>query len=187
MTLSIRPAEPTERDIVADLWNAAAAWLHEQGQDQWQYPIRLHAIEAAIADRTCWLVWRAPGDPVATVTLDDFADPRLWLPEDQPGAGRYVHRLVVTRTGGPIPDLGSAILDWASIRAANVGATWLRLDAWTNNTRLHKYYLERGFHLVRSVYGPDISSGVLFERRAGAILGVGPRVVEDGSDGTARS
>jgi hypothetical protein len=176
VNLAIRLAEPTERDVVANLWNAAAAWLREHGHDQWQYPVRLHAIEAAIEARTCWLV-EHPRGQVATITLDNFADPRLWLPEDQPDAARYVHRLVVSQTER-IPDLGSAVLDWASVHASTAGAEWLRLDAWTSNTRLHKYYLERGFHLVRTVQAPDIHSGVLFERRAGATLGVGPAISE---------
>jgi hypothetical protein len=156
---------------------AAASWLAQQGQDQWQYPVKLGGIEAAIHASTCWLVQRQNGVVLATVTVDTFADPRLWLAEDQPDAARYVHRLVVDR-GANIPHLGSAILDWASIHAERAGARWLRLDAWTSNTRLHKYYLEHEFHLVRTVQAPDIKSGVLFERRAGVTLDLGPTINE---------
>ena len=175
MTLTIRRARPDERDTVADLWNGAAAWLRERDQDQWQYAVRLDNIEAAIAAGTCWLIEHHPRHAVATVTLDTFADPRLWLPEDQPQTGRYVHRLVRHRQAR-IPHLGSAILDWASVRAAEDGARWLRLDAWTTNTRLHKYYLEHDFQLVRTVHAHDVNSGALFERRAGLTLGLGPLV-----------
>jgi hypothetical protein len=63
-----------------------------------------------------------------------------------------------------VSDLGSAILDWCGEEASSQGKPWLRLDAWTNNPDLHKYYLDRGFTLVRIVHGPDIVSGALFER-----------------------
>jgi GNAT superfamily N-acetyltransferase len=173
VTLTIRPAESHEGGTVADLWNSASAWLRSKGQDQWQYPVRLAGIQAANETRTCWLVEDDRHDARATVTLDTCADPRLWFPEDQPDRARYVHRLVVTRDV-ELPDLGSAILDWASDFAARDGALWLRLDAWTSNTRLHKYYLDRGFDLVRTSQEPDVRSGVLFERRAGFVLGLGP-------------
>lgn len=35
------------------------------------------------------------------------------------------------------------MLDWAGGRAFDAGVTWLRMDAWTTNTRLHAYYLHR--------------------------------------------
>lgn len=177
MTLLIRRARPPERDAVAGLWDAAATWLQEQGQSQWQYPPRLDGIEASIEARTCWLVEQKPGDPIATVTLDDVADPRRWPPEDQPGTARYVHRLIVGRSHR-VPGLGSAILDWAGARAARAGATWLRLDAWTGNARLRQYYLDHGFRLVRVVETPGINSGALFERPATVALGLGPRLAE---------
>ncbi|MFG1608344.1 GNAT family N-acetyltransferase [Actinoplanes sp. NPDC049265] len=182
MTLVIRAARESDRDIVAGLWNGASAWLRQLGQDQWQYPVKLDGIEAAIEAGTCWLIEQPPYVTVATVTLDRFADPRLWLPEDKPEDGRYVHRLVVSRDAG-IRHLGSAVLDWASMRTEAAGARWLRLDAWTSNTQLHKYYLEHGFHLVRTVQAPGIPSGVLFERRARVTLGLGPAIRELTEDG----
>lgn len=176
MTLTIRSADEADLETVASLWNESAAWLREQGEDQWQYPVKRDNIRAAIDARTCWLVENEHGASVATVTLDTFADPTLWLADDDPDDALYVHRLVV-RQDQRSRELGSAILDWASVFATRAGKRWLRLDAWTSNTRLHKYYLDRGFTLVRTVHGPGIVSGTLFERPAGQYLGRGPVIL----------
>lgn len=160
---------------VVDLWTMAQTWLAELGTDQWQYPIRVHAIERAVAAGTCWIAEDPAGLAVATITVDDDADPELWQAEDNPADALYVHRLVVhpEARGG---ELGSALLDWASIQASQRGKRWLRLDAWTSNTVLHKYYADRGFSLVRIVNNPGCLSGALYQRPSGATRGVGPQI-----------
>ena len=40
---------------------------------------------------------------------------------------------------------------WAAGRAWDASLTWLRLDAWTTNPRLHAYYIDKGFRHVRTV------------------------------------
>ncbi|WP_340559487.1 hypothetical protein [Streptomyces sp. GSL17-111] len=51
----------------------------------------------------------------------------------------------------PGVNLGGRLLDWAGDRAWRAGAGWVRLDAWTSNERLHRYYLGQGFAHVRTV------------------------------------
>ena len=75
-------------------------------------------------------------------------------------------------------ELGSAILDWASLTAKADGKRWLRLDAWTANLSLLCYYLTHGFEHVRTVEGDGIVSGALFERDAGITLDREPQVLE---------
>ena len=59
-------------------------------------------------------------------------------------------------------DLGGELLDWASGRTWGAGLTWLRLDAWTSNPRLHAYYVGRDFRHVRTV--ESRVSGACFQR-----------------------
>lgn len=174
MNVHVRHATESDLPKVIVLWNAAQAWLREQGEDQWQYPVRVDGIEKAIFSKTCWLI-ESDNIPLATVTLDDFADSQLWTAEDSPGDALYVHRLVVDRKAGH-RDLGSAILDWAGIQASMAHKQWLRLDAWTSNARLQKYYRDRGFSLVRTITTPHVKSGALFQRKAGVTIGRGPVV-----------
>ncbi len=54
------------------------------------------------------------------------------------------------------------MLDWDSYRAFDAGLTWLRLDAWTTNPRLHDYYLGAGFQHVRTI--ESRVSGACFQR-----------------------
>jgi len=175
MTTSIRQAVDSDLPTVVELWNAAQKWLSEIGQDQWQYPVKTDGICSAIADKTCWLVQDGVGSVLATVTLDDYADPKLWTPDDVPTDAAYLHRLVV-RSGARGEGLGSAILDWASKEAMRAGKTWVRLDAWTNNTKLHDYYRHMGFEAVRVVNAGGVQSGALFQRLAGVTRGEGPAI-----------
>jgi GNAT superfamily N-acetyltransferase len=172
----IRQADDADVSRVAELWTAAARDLAARGYDQWQYPVRVASIQKAVDAGTCWVIDDKRG-LAATVTLDEDADPALWRPEDQPGDALYVHRLVV-RTDLRGQDLGSAILDWAGDRAADLGKGWLRLDAWTTNPDLHRYYLNQNFHHIRTVHAAGIVSGALFQREAAATLPHGQDAVD---------
>lgn len=162
--LTIRRARcGADVESVVKIWNEAAAWLAGRRLDQWQYPVRRDRIEYAAAAGSLWLIEDVALELTATVTLDEYADPKLWTPEDGPEQALYLHRLVV-RSNARGAQLGSHILDWCGERAERQGKPWLRLDAWTNNPGLHRYYLDQQFHLVRTVDKPGIVSGVLFER-----------------------
>ncbi len=56
----------------------------------------------------------------------------------------FVNKLTVARDYAG-QDLGGRLLDWGGERAHRAGAQWLRLDAWTTNEALQRYYLVRGF------------------------------------------
>ncbi|MBV2353470.1 GNAT family N-acetyltransferase [Streptomyces sp. J2-1] len=60
--------------------------------------------------------------------------------------------------------LGGFMLNWASEQAAKTGKSRLRLDAWTNNPRLLRYYERQGYTLVRVVDLEHRQSGALFQR-----------------------
>ncbi|MBO0811928.1 MAG: GNAT family N-acetyltransferase [Microlunatus sp.] len=146
----------------------ASAWLESKGIDQWRNPwptadAQEQRISASIAAGETWMI-TDDGTDVATVALDDFADPQLWTPDERRQPALYLHRLIVRRTH---PGLGAHILDWASAKAAAEGRNWVRIDVWTGNLALQRYYQRHGFRHVRTVQS-DYPSGALFQRPASA-------------------
>jgi len=158
------------------MWNHAAALLAQNGSDQWQYPVKLHNIYAAIDSRTLWLATDHKGLLVATITVDQHADPALWFPEDHPDDALYLHRMITNQSARG-NEIGSALIDWASRLAVRNKLKWIRLDAWRSNRALWKYYTDRKFELVRVVDDPS-GSGACFQRDATIQLGLGPTVRE---------
>ncbi|MDJ0342798.1 GNAT family N-acetyltransferase [Streptomyces sp. H10-C2] len=143
----------------------AAAWLTARGSDQWSTPYPEDLLHKSIVAGHVYLIFcESSQDPEATVTVDSKADPALWRPEEVLEPALYVHKLTLAqpgRRGG----LGARILDWCGDRGARSGARWLRLDAWTTNTGLHRYYQHQGFEHVRTVYAADaFGSGWVAQR-----------------------
>jgi GNAT superfamily N-acetyltransferase len=184
MTLRLSLAHDHHLKRVIRLVDEAAAWLrHHKDTDQWARPwptaaARNARIRADIMAGKTWLAW--DGDiPVATITSEATADPLLsheW-DDDEPAA--YVHRLVVARSHSG-RDLGSNLLNWVGNRAAmGYGARWIRIDVWTTNTELHRYYLRNGFRFVRHCRDRNYPSGALFQKAIHEIAEVGAGLVED--------
>lgn len=172
----IRPATSDDLGTVVELWEHAAAWLSRRGIDQWQYAPRRDRIMKNIAAGECWLV-EDDGMPVATLTVDEYADEAFWTAEEIAEPALYVHRMVVRRDASG-SELGSAMLDWASQMARRRKKQWLRLDAWRDNPDLQGYYSSRGFAHVRSVHVEGRRSGALFQRPAGFVRRVGPELLD---------
>ncbi|MFE6691627.1 GNAT family N-acetyltransferase [Streptomyces sp. NPDC057743] len=147
----------------------AATWLAPLGTDQWSTPFPEEHIAASVLAGEVFLIREsADSEAAATVTLDHAIDPELWdlwTPEERAEPALYVHKLTVDRRYAG-RDLGGQILDWAGDRAARQGARWLRLDAWTTNASLHRYYLRHGFQHVRTTTDPNEVSGWLAQRPA---------------------
>jgi hypothetical protein len=100
---------------------------------------------------------------VGTTTIDDYADPEFWRPEDHLDSALYLHRMIVALSArGSGLDL--LMLNLADRLAARSGRSLLRLDAWRTNTALHAYYASVGFKHVRTVDLPHRGSGTLLER-----------------------
>ncbi|GGT31298.1 GNAT family N-acetyltransferase [Nonomuraea spiralis] len=170
--LALRRAEAADLPGVLRLLADTAEWLYTQGVRQWpRQGFGPERIEPLIEERVLYLLddelryldpdVQAP--PVATIALDDNADPEFWTPADNPGAALYVHKLAVARPWSG-SGLGDALLDWACTAAHASGLPWLRLDCAKANPRLQEYYRTRGFRHVRTVDLPHRSSGALFQR-----------------------
>jgi GNAT superfamily N-acetyltransferase len=112
-----------------------------------------------------FIVWDDDHTPAATITINRWAKPELWTPEEAAEPALYAHKVTVDRAHAG-QGLGAELLDWAGTRAANEDAVWLRVDVWTTNERLQHYYLEQGFTYVRTVVLPHNPSGALFQRPA---------------------
>ncbi|MGY4919999.1 GNAT family N-acetyltransferase [Streptomyces sp. 900116325] len=165
----ITPAKLADVPRLVQFRVDAAAWLAPLGTDQWSTPFPSDHIAASVNAGEVFLVKESEeGEAVATVTLDHRIDPEiwdLWTPEERAEPALYVHKLTVDRRYRG-RDLGGQILDWAGDLAARQGARWLRLDAWTSNSKLHRYYLLHGFQHVRTTTDPDEVSGWLAQRPA---------------------
>lgn len=170
--LSLRRAEPADLPGVLTLLSDTAEWLYAQGLRQWpRGGFGPERIEPLIEDRVLYLLddelrYLDPDEsapPVATIALDDHADPEFWTPADHPAAALYIHKLAVARPWSG-SGLGDALLDWACASAHAAGLPWLRLDCAKGNPRLQDYYRDRGFRHIRTVDLPHRSSGALFQR-----------------------
>ncbi|MEU0990737.1 GNAT family N-acetyltransferase [Streptomyces sp. NPDC005953] len=157
----IENATPDDLSSLLHFREEAAAWLSELGSDQWSKPYPADRLLKTIESGTVFMV--RDGDvTAATITLTEDAEDGLWSAAELAVPSMFVNKLTVARTHAG-RDLGGQLLDWAGDRAHRAGAVWLRLDAWTTNVALQRYYLRHGFEHVRTV------------REGGAVNG-GPRV-----------
>ncbi|MGH3500945.1 MAG: GNAT family N-acetyltransferase [Nocardioidaceae bacterium] len=163
----IAPAREADLDTILAFRLEASRWLQEKGIDQWTRPwpdeeTQEQRILASIQAGETYMIWDRDA-PIATVAVDTFADPRLWTEAERAEAAYYVHRLIVRRAYGGI-GLGAEITDWAGARAAKAGKRWIRVDVWTTNVPLQRWYREQGFTHVRTLDTSDYPSGALFQR-----------------------
>ena len=169
----VTPAVLGDVATITECRRQPVAWLAARGVEQWSIPLPRPAVAATVSAGQTWMVWDGP-EPVATITLTAYVDvdslwkpdrdpEALWYPDDDPADALYAAKMMIPlRHSGA--DLGGEMLDWAGGRAYDAGLTWLRLDAWTTNERLHEYYVRQGFRHVRTI--ESRVSGACFERPA---------------------
>ncbi|MEW1815046.1 MULTISPECIES: GNAT family N-acetyltransferase [Streptomyces] len=169
--MRIELATPADLSTLLAFREEAAAWISRTGSDQWSRPYPPERLLATIENRMVFMV-RDGEATAATITLSPEAEDGLWTPEELREPSIFVTKLTTARTHAGA-DLGGRLLDWAGDRAFRQGAHWLRLDAWTTNEPLQRYYLRHGFQHVRTVLeggavngGPRVS-GWLAQRRTG--------------------
>ncbi|MGH3329396.1 MAG: GNAT family N-acetyltransferase [Streptomycetales bacterium] len=175
--LEITPAEPCDLDVILALRDEAARWLRERGSDQWQRPwpsedLQAERIRSSIANGETWMV-RDGDRTAATLAIDHEANPTLWTEAERAESALFVHRLIVSRAYAG-KGLGAQLLNWATEKARQ-GARWLRVDVWTTNYDLQRYYLAQGFGHVRTLHLEDYPSGALLQRRVGPDKETAPR------------
>jgi GNAT superfamily N-acetyltransferase len=109
---------------------------------------RSERILPSIRAGETWMVRTDDGQAAATVALDSFSDPQLWTLDEQAEPSMYLHRLIVRRK---YSGLGDDVIDWACKRAGDLGNHRGRIDVWTDNAGLHRYYENRGFKHIRTL------------------------------------
>jgi GNAT superfamily N-acetyltransferase len=167
--MQITPATAGDLEILIAFRDEASHWLRARGIDQWSRPwpstdLMAEGMLRNIEAGETFIVWD-DGTPAATITVDRWANPDLWTPAEAAEPALYAHKVTVARAYAG-RGLGAELLDWAGTRAADNRATWLRLDVWTTNYELQRYYLEQGFTHVRTVALSHNPSGALFQRLA---------------------
>ncbi len=172
------PAAPGDLDHVIGLVREASKWLGGIGTDQWQkpWPDRAGQEERILNDLLKCKTWLVrDGETIAaTITVDDdepldLHERPVWPPDEHPQAAVYVRRLVVSRRYAS-HELGAALLDWAADWAKkHRHAKLMRIDVWTTNENLHRYYENRYFTRCRNPQGlGNYPSQALFERTVDA-------------------
>ncbi|MFK0142088.1 GNAT family N-acetyltransferase [Streptomyces murinus] len=159
--MKIALAAPEDLPKLLAFRQEAAAWLRELGSDQWSRPYPADRLLAAIESDTVFMV-RDGGVTAATITLTSEAEEGLWNEQELSEPSLFINKLTVGRKHAG-QNLGGRLLDWAGDRAFRASVKWLRLDAWTTNEALQRYYLRQGFEHVRTV-------------REGVAVNGGPRV-----------
>lgn len=157
----ITPARPDDLATLLAFREEAAGWLSELGSNQWSRPYPADRLLATIRAGAVFMV-RDADTTAATITLTTEAEEGLWTDDELNEPSVFINKLTVARTYAG-QNIGGQLMDWAGDRAHRAGAKWLRLDAWTTNDALQRYYLRQGFEYVRTV------------REGGAVNG-GPRV-----------
>ncbi len=84
----------------------------------------------------------------------------------------YVSRLIVSREQAG-QGIGAALIDWAGMLGVSKWhATWIRVDVWTTNLALHRYYKGQGFEHLRTLQFRnewDYPSAALFQKPAAGV------------------
>jgi ribosomal protein S18 acetylase RimI-like enzyme len=163
---------PGDLGVVLSLIEDARRWLKEMGKDQWAEPWpdekqRDDRVLKGLVNKKTVIV-RQGDTPVGTVTMANWHNPKVWVPKDcdcdLTERAVYLHRLITARKYAG-RGLGELLIDWAAKRArAKYGAKWIRIDVWTTNDDLHRYYQKLGFESCGRCSDESYPSGALFER-----------------------
>jgi len=179
MTLNLRIVRAKDADlpVVLGLIEDARNWLPTKDTDQWAKPYpdldrKIARVQESIERGETWIVWEG-ATPVATVTIKTERDSVLWSDRTcvcnaaEPAV--YVHRLITARKYSGL-GLGSELIGWAGLRGSrSYGAKWVRVDVWTTNLLLHKYYMGIGFAGCGEYDDRRYPSGALFQKPVAAI------------------
>lgn len=161
-SLTIRRARTDELDTTLELLKRRIEWLRSQGSDQWsgweQWPAKMLV---SLERGHVWLLLDG-ADPIGTITVEFRGDSDFWTTEECAVPAAYLSKLAV-RQDHAGAELGVLLLDWARDHAYRHGCRYVRLDAWKTNSRLHDYYVHRGWSFLRTVDIPGRNSGTLFQ------------------------
>ena len=175
LTLDVRCAVPDDLAAVLELIDEAKLWLTSKNTDQWSKDWvdqsgrkRSDRVQDALAQGTTWIVTVTHHDQtyaVATVTIEPKANPVVWdRPGDLDDSALYLSRLIVARRFAGLR-IGAALLNWACDHARHrYRAELIRIDVWTRNFALHRYYRTQGFRWQEYCRDASYPSRARFQR-----------------------
>jgi predicted N-acetyltransferase YhbS len=169
--LQIRPAVADDTQGIIGLIDEAAGWLTARGTDQWARPwpdpgARDERIHRGIADGRTWMV-EDEGTLVGTITCGPRGNTKLWTEDERAEPALYISRLIVSRKQAG-RGIGGNLIHWAG-GTRDENAKWIRVDVWTTNLALHRYYAGQGFTHLRTCPFQDqweYPSAALFQKLA---------------------
>jgi ribosomal protein S18 acetylase RimI-like enzyme len=156
LALGIRCAGLADLPAVLELIDEAKLWLPSKKTNQWSSDWadqegrkRSDRVQDSIKQGTTWIVTITHQErsyAVATVTIEPDGNPLVWdRPGDLDESAVYLSRLVVARRFAGLK-IGAALLNWACDHARHrYQAKLVRIDVWTRNFALHKYYRAQKF------------------------------------------
>jgi ribosomal protein S18 acetylase RimI-like enzyme len=150
--LQIRRAAADDIPEIIGLIKEAADWLHDQGTDQWARPwpnrtARDGRIRRGIEAGRTWMV-EDDGVLVGTITCGPTGNTDLWTEPERAEPALYISRLIVSRQQAG-RGIGANLIHWAG-GTRDKDAKWIRVDVWTTNLALHRYYQGQGFTYLRT-------------------------------------
>jgi hypothetical protein len=103
--MRITRATPDDLDTLVAFRDQAAAWLASKGIDQWQEPwptedLMVEGMLRNIEAGETFIVWDDDNTPAATITINRWAKPELWTPEEAAEPALYAHKVTVDRAYG---------------------------------------------------------------------------------------
>jgi GNAT superfamily N-acetyltransferase len=168
--VSVRLATTHDVHGIIAIRKQRTAWLADRGYDQWQtgqdLPGFASRVHRSIRQGRTWVMDHRTGI-LGTVAVDDEEKSDLWSSIECAQA-LMIHRLL-TSPAGSARGVGARLIDHVDQFAMQLKRRWLRLNAWTSNTDLHRYYVLSGFRRVHIAASRPDSSTALFERPVGHI------------------
>lgn len=140
-TLIITRATATDVEDVLRLLQRAAACLQNKGINQWRPEEFTQELLIHRVRRGELIVARSDGEPAGTLALQT-SDVPTWGSDD--GRALYVHSLAVSRQFAG-QRVGEQLLRWAEAEVVSQSRSSLRLDCWSGNHALRRYYTDLGF------------------------------------------
>ena len=141
MTLTIRPAAPSDADTVVRLLNEATEWIVARGYRPWNWrPWTAEDALSAIGRGETHLALE-DGNAIATLKLQ-LRDETMW--PARPADALYVHGLADARSAHG-RNVGGLLLEFGARTAGHAGKRFLRLDCWCDNPPLRAHYVSHGF------------------------------------------
>lgn len=163
---SIRPARLADRESLAALVHARAAWMQEKGIRGGAGWARNAGELAEQAGDPAWPVWvltAGTGEIVGRTTVGDQSPEWCWTEQERSEPAIFLST-TVTHPSRAGEQLGYLIARWALDYAARRGMRWVRRGTGPDPGLVRYYCDVQGWHVVRSVERGDVTAWALTRR-----------------------